>query len=53
MGKKMVKMKRLDALLNDEPENLKEMIMKCFNEIDVLNICKCVRRSLSLLNLNN
>ena len=48
----MVKKRRLDALLNNEPENLKEMIEQCFNEIDVLHICKCVRRSLDLLNIN-
>ena len=48
----MVKKRRLDALLNGEPENLKEMIMKCFNEIEVMHISKCVRRSLDLLNIN-
>ena len=48
----MVKKSRLDALLNGEPENLKEMIEKCFNEIETLHICKCVRRSLDLLNIN-
>ncbi len=36
IGKQMVKKERLECLLNGKDENLKEMILKCFNKINVL-----------------
>ena len=50
LGKQMIKQRRLVALLKDETENLKEMIEECFKDINIMHICKCVRRSLGLLN---
>ena len=48
----MLKMARLNMILKDENENLKKMIEECFNKINIMHICKCVRRSLDLLNIN-
>lgn len=36
IGKQMVKKERLECLLNGKDENLNEMILKCFNNINVL-----------------
>ena len=51
MGKAIVKKKRLDKILNNEEESLREIIYSSFRSIDTQSIAKCINRSLEVLHI--
>ena len=53
MGKQRIKKQRLEGVLNEEKEDLRELIIRSFEGLDAMSISKCINRSLALLNLTN
>ena len=53
MGKQKIKTERLNAIVNGKEIDLKELVLKSFNELNVISIAKCVSRSIAMLNLAN
>ena len=53
IGKQEIKKKRLDAILNGKEIDLDKLILKSFENINVMSISGCINRSLSLLSINN
>ena len=53
IGKQEIKKKRLDAILNGKEIDLDKLILKSFENINVMSISGCINRSLSLLNITD
>ena len=52
LGKKAVKKKRLEMLLNNQEGDIRDVIRDSFEGLDTQQVAKCMARSLQLLALN-
>jgi len=52
IGKKLIKDKRLEMILQNKQENLTEIILDSFQNIEPQQVAKCMARSLELLDLD-
>ena len=53
IGKKLIKDKRLELILQNKQENLTKIILDSFQNIEPQQIAKCMARSLELLDLDH
>ena len=52
IGKKLIKDKRLEMILQNKQENLRKIILDSFQNIEPQKVAKCMARSLELLDLD-